>query len=230
MRTVRLDSLLSQVRARAFIEASTTVITDAEITEFINQSFAEMLDEIVLQNQDYNVTSTTLNTVAGTATASLPSDFYKFRKLVVTIDGQMRTLSEFRLEEIEDYANVTSGWTVGIPISYRRYGTSVLFAPTPQAVHAVTMYYLPCATRLVSASDTFDGQDGWEEFVVLDAARKCLDKLDRDSGKLTQERDRKLAFVVKMASAVNYGEPPMMVRKARTLYPWRPQWRRPWSR
>ena len=220
-RTATLLALRTAVRQRAFLESSTAVVTDSEINEYINQSWAEIHDELVITVQDYALTKSTISTIVGTDTYPLPADFYKFRTLIVTLGGFDVEMREFRLEEIEVY-QYQGGWFVDTPIAYHRAGENVLFKPTPTtAGQIVTVWYISAAPRMVSDSDTIDGQNGWEEFAVLDAACKCLDKLDRDCSRLERQRELLRARIVKMAASTNYSEPGRVIRRRSRYIPLR---------
>ena len=70
----------------------------------------------------------------------------------------------------------------------------------------MTMYYIPAPTTLVSDSDTFDGICGYEEWIILDVARKCFMKDDRDASQILAERTKvedELAKEISFRDAAN---------------------------
>ncbi len=67
----------------------------------------------------------------------------------------------------------------GYPYFYKLLGNNIEVLPTPQGAFALELRYIPTATVLASDSDTFDGINGWDEFVVVDVARKMATK-ERD--------------------------------------------------
>jgi len=220
-RTETRTNLRAQIRQRAFLEATTTVVTDSEINTYIDQSWAELHDILVEAVQDYSLSTTTFVTVAAQDTYALPADFYKFRKLLVTLGGNDTDLREFRLEELQAY-QYQGGWFAGAPIAYHRVGSNVMFRPTPSTAGTViTMYYVKAPVRMTSDSDTVDGQAGWEEFIVLDSACKCLDKLDRDCSRIERQREQIRQRIVAMSASTNYGEPQRVVRRRSLVVPLR---------
>ncbi len=62
--------------------------------------------------------------------------------------------------------------------------------------------------RLVTDSETFDGYNGWEEWVILDSAMKCLEREgnDGDAALLAPRKDRMEARIAAMADR-NEAEP-----------------------
>lgn len=218
-RTATLLSLRNQVRARAFLEASTSVVTDSEITEFINQSWAELHDELVASVQDYAIGSTAFVTVAGQTSYALPADFYKFRKLMTRVGGVDIDLRAFNLEELHLYT-YQGGWFTDSPIAYRRLGSNVMLEPPPSTSGtSITMYYTTVAPRMTADGDTIDGQNGWEEFIVLDAACKCLDKLDRDCSRLERQREELRKRIIRMSVSANHAEPQRIIRRRTARLP-----------
>lgn len=60
--------------------------------------------------------------------------------------------------------------------------------------------------------DVFDGINGWEEFIILDAAIKCLIKDQAiDPSPLIAERDRELQRIRTDVSTRDQGEPHYVV-------------------
>lgn len=77
-RNVTLTSLLAQVRQRADIENATARFPDAEVTEYINESIAELYDLLIgARGQEYYINSYSFGTTAGTVIYALPDDFYQ---------------------------------------------------------------------------------------------------------------------------------------------------------
>ena len=58
-------------------------------------------------------------------------------------------------------------------------GSNLRIQPTDNAVGSYQMWYVPTLTALSSDSDTVDSvmtRAGWEEYVIIEAAIKCLAK------------------------------------------------------
>lgn len=180
-RTATLASLQAQVRQRADMVGS-EFITDAELAEYVNQSAAELYGMLVHTDEDYYLAKTTLLTVSGQAEYSFASlsltDVLKFKGLDVPITGGFKRAAD-RLEWPE--RNALSGplpsYVTGFPTRYHVGPSSVTLYPTPNGGLSCTFWYIPNPPRLdVGGTITFDGCEGWEEYIVLDAAAKCLFK------------------------------------------------------
>lgn len=198
-RTTTLVNLRSEVRARADIEGDPH-ITDAEVTRFINQSAAALQAACIDLDEGFSLSQATVNTVAGTATYQLDNSsypgFYKLLHIEVQVGGIWRSLRRWTFEDRTLYLNSASWGAQLQPISYRlSFDTAsgyptITLAPTPDGAYPVTIYYAKSWTDLVNDSDTYAGGDGWEEWVVLDAAIKCATKDESDPSTLIHERDQ----------------------------------------
>lgn len=210
-RTRTLTLLLADVRMRAGMENS-TFCTDAEITEYINQSIAELRDLIIsAQGPEHWLSTQTINTVAGTTKYALASDFYEL------VAGRVTSGSRWKARlvsaTIDDFDRVVSGsgwgWYAldGADIAYRIQGDNIQFMIPPESVYVVTLHYIAAATRLSGGSDTFDGFNGFEEWVILDAAIKCLQKEESDISFLVGQREKIEARIARMAGRRDAGGP-----------------------
>lgn len=194
-RTVRLDALRDRVRQRADVETALHV-TDAEVTSYINESIAALHSMIVEAGEDDFLTSADISTVAGTETYSLTTPaatFYKVEHVEVQIDGIWTPLERWQFSERHLYENSSNGgwgWQAG-KIAYRIVGRDNLrILPAPDGVYTVRLWYHAASVLLSADSDTYDGRDGWEEWVVLDAAIKIGVKEESDVGALVGEREK----------------------------------------
>lgn len=186
-RTVTLSSLESQVRQRSDTESLTDRFPQAEVWEYINQSWAELYNKIVQTGQEYYLSSSSFTTTAGTTDYAVPSDFYLDKGCDTTINGQVFVLDRWLWEERGHYDLMTR-WSPGMPWSYLVVGSNVSLRPAPAAVYTVVLWYYPAPTRMTASGHTIDCLAGFEEYIVCDAAAKILVKDDRDpSAVLTQK-------------------------------------------
>ncbi len=130
-----------------------------------------------------------MSSVPFTASANVPTyqfsasigidDFYKVRGVDVQVNGtQFQELKPYMFNERNMYArNQAYGYSSNYYGPYYRYrvqGDEIKIIPTPQAGTVFMLHYTPTATLLVSGSDTVDGINGWEDYIVVDAAIECL--------------------------------------------------------
>lgn len=186
---------LSELRAfvRQYADmTNSTFVTDSEINSYINSSGAELYDLIIQHyGDDYFMSSTTFNTVADTDAYNLPEDFYKLRGVEAQIDGgDYVSLERFNWNERNRYNN-TGGvlTTMNTPaLRYRLRGSQVIFSPTPDAVIGIRLWYVPLFTELTVDSDELQDVNSWYEYVVVDAAIKCLRKEESDVSVLLAQK------------------------------------------
>jgi hypothetical protein len=198
-RLVTLTKLTTRVQQRAGMEfaSSAAIIDSGEITDNINEGIAELYSlfsdtsgqPYYLESTTFQTTSSTDTYAIGTGLAINVADFYKPRGFDVQF-GQniVVTARPFMWAERNRY-RLFSGWSYNWPVAYRMLGKSstvaqspndsVKFIPAPQGAFTITMWYTPTPPVLVAGGDTFDGVNGWEEYVVLSAATKLLVKQEQ---------------------------------------------------
>lgn len=184
MASVSLSTLRTRARTAADMTGS-TFVSDAELNAFINSAADELYDLLVSKHQDQYTTSSTFNTASGTEEYSLPADFYKLVGVDLQIDSDWRTLDPFNFRE-RNYERNRSSFT-GVDSDLPRYWLrkdKLHLLPAPSSVLSAKLWYVPTRTQLTLDADTLDGVSGWEEYVVTDAAIRCLIKEESDPSAL----------------------------------------------
>jgi hypothetical protein len=197
-------------------------VSKSEWNSYINASATELYDLLVAASEDYVLSSATLSLTSGTDTYPLPGDFYKLRgvDLVLDAQGNAVTLQPFNFAERNNYI-FTPTWNV-VGLSYLRYriqGNSIRFVPVPSNPATIKLWYVPALATLSADSDTLDGVDGWEEFVVIDAAIKAKDKEESDVSVLAAQRAAIIKRIEAMASSRDAGMPHKIADTSRMM-PW----------
>ena len=182
-----LLQLRTQVRQRANMENS-QFVTDAELNSYINLAIAELYDLMVSKyGEDYFFTSYDLPLQIATEAYTLPTDFYKLLGVDLMIDATRKIrLRRFEFAERNrvDYALTLRE----IDLRYRLRGNTIIFSPiTNVSQRTIRISYIPRYVYLGGDTDTFDGYNGWEEYVIVRAAIKCLMKEESDVSALAQE-------------------------------------------
>lgn len=186
MASVTLTTLLSRARTRADMP-STNFVTDAELTGFLNEGNAKLLEKLVeAYGEQYFITTTALTTVAGTTSYALPADFFKLYGVELTVGGKVRTLKPFMFNERNFYKNQTSTWW-NIP-RYSIQGLNLILYPAPGAGSG-SIYYAPAAALLSIGADTVNYPNGWEKYLVVYAAIRALNKEESPSNDLRDEME-----------------------------------------
>jgi hypothetical protein len=161
---------LAQLRTLAKQESDNvgqSFISDAEWTSYIQRSYNEMYGLVVeAYGDDYYTASPGTFTTDGTndhyPTSGLPATFFKLRGVDVQISspGQWVSLKQFEFAD--------------------RNRISVFNNPIPMAGQNLRYWYTPLPTLPSGESDTIDGINGWEEYVIADACIKALRKEEAD--------------------------------------------------
>ena len=186
-----LTSLIEEVRERADMQDDGNFISDAEITRYINRSIQDLYDLVLAtEAAGVYVKNAPILTQTGLFSYQLPSDFYLLKDASL-IEGN--TVYRFELADSADYATLANDPPPKERGQYlfrfEQDGTKFIytFPEVDETLFAVT--YIPQAIQLVTGTDTFDGYNGWEDYVVVKSAIKCLDKEESDSSMLQFELD-----------------------------------------
>lgn len=202
--TVTLATLRSSVRQRADM-VNSQFVTDSELDGYINSSAAELYDKIVeaygeeyysaAVKTPYQFTTDGTNEMFalpdGSTTYQLPSSggtapaFYKLLGVEVQVNGSptgWATLHPFPFIERNRYSfpGLQSAYGLRGRLKYRIHGNYLWLKPLPISGQVIRLWYVPRYMQLVNTTDVLDGFSGWDEYVVIDAAIKCLQKEESD--------------------------------------------------
>ncbi len=166
-----------------------TFVTDAATSLWAwvneaNQKLHGMLVEAL--GEEYISSAATLTTVTGTSDYAVPSGFFKLYGVGLPYQGDMRSLERYVRAERNVYRTRQA---VGLDLPrYSLVGSNIRLYPAPTSVMVGEILYAPEATVLTAGSDTVNYPNGWERFIVLDAAIQCLAKEESSVKALTDER------------------------------------------
>lgn len=202
--TITLTQLIAQSRQRADMENS-QFVTDAELTTYINSSIAELHDLLIgAYDSDYSLRSVSFTTTSGTSDYALPNgtnysaapSFYKLRGVDIALYGsEYVNIQAFNFNERNNNINAT--WNEAI--RYRLVGSNITFSPAPTGTMNCRLWYLPVATKLASGGDTLDDLNQYSEYVIVDAAIKCMQKEESDVSVLMAQKAALTARITQMA-------------------------------
>lgn len=181
-----MATTLAQLTARAQQESDnvnsgfiSTTGAPSEWTNYINQSFAEIYGltaqvygaEYFVVDPPYSFSTDGINDKF-----SLPADFFKLLGVDVLYGGtnQWVSLNQFNIPERNKFSAINT--------------------PIPAAGQTVRLLYVPRFTPLTSTQDLPDAlsMNGWDEYIVVDAAMKALGK---EEGDVTLLMARKQALI-----------------------------------
>lgn len=186
-----LGAVRLAAQRRADMENSTFLST-SEWNAEINASYQELFGLLTQKfGNDYFVAAPFAILTDGTSDAyALPTDFFKLLGVDLQWPGSPTgwlTLTPFTFSERNRYAIPNlQGFLGATNLRYRLRGNYVLFAPVPAAGQTLRLWYSPRLAALSLDADTLDGVNGWEEYIVVDAARKALEKEESYEGAQVQ--------------------------------------------
>jgi hypothetical protein len=160
-------------------------VSDTELTSYINYGCKKLYDMLIEAfGENYYVTDPLdFQTVANQQDYALPADFYQLVGLDLKIStNEYLTLKPFDWVK-RNFYNSSRIFALNGDENYKYLlvGNNIRFVPIPTAVKTMTLHYIPAFTNLSADIDTFDGINGWEEFVIIDAAIKMKQKEESDA-------------------------------------------------
>lgn len=181
-----MATTLLQLRDRAKEESdnvNSQFLTDAEWNKLIQSSYQELYGLLVqTYGNDYFVQTPFVITTDGiNSLFALPTDFFK----MLGVDLQISAPNQYVALKPFDFAerNRLSGWNANGSI--------------PMAGQVVRLFYVPLPTIPLLDASTIDGVNGWEEYIIVDAAMKALGKEESDVSVMAM---RKQALITRLES------------------------------
>ena len=191
--TTDREDLRTRAKRRADMESS-TFVSDAEWNDYINQGNSELYDILVTKYEDFFVKSTTFvdNRSDGIYTIGTTiitdNDVYKILGLDVAEGGSTIRMKKFSFAERNMYDNSVATLSGYENYRWHYQGNTIRIIP-PDSKNTITVWYIP-ETAVLSADDTAIESvinRGWEEYIVIYAARKALLKEESDVSMLDKE-------------------------------------------
>lgn len=211
-----LSALRTQVRQQADMVGS-TFITDSELNTYISSSYAELYDLLVASNEDYYVTALAF-TISSGNTYSLPSDFYKLRGVDYTSGSRYITLKTYNFQERNKYQTSVRASTASTERRYHLTQNTLYIQPSDNAAGTYQLWYVPKPSALSLDADTVEGIAGWERYIVVDAAIKCLAKEESDTSALAAMKAEMKQRIKDMAAQRDKGMPKTISLVRNTSY------------
>lgn len=172
MRPVDLTTLRQRVRRRTDTENEIARFPDTELDDAINEGIAQFHAERVrIRGQGFDEATTLFSTVAGTETYDLPATLLNVVKVWTKLDGAEFQLTGYEEPDTDGLVEPAS-WAMIRNVGFRIVGSQVSLRPIPDAVHTVYIKYVSTAVKLTAPSNTVDGVDGLEEFIVAWAGKR----------------------------------------------------------
>lgn len=231
--TMTLAQLRTAVRQRADM-VNSTFVTDAELTSYVNQSYFELYDILIQKYGDnYYVAdpaqfstdgssqqfalpdgvSTSFTNGRTGATGYAAPAVYKLLGCDMALGpstgaGSFVTVHPFNMSDRNRYAVPNFQNFYGATnLRYRLNGGYLWLTPTPAAGQVIQLWYAPRLTQLSGDSDTVDGVSGWTEYIIVDAAIKCMAKEESDVSVLAMQKQGLIARIEAAGENRDAGSP-----------------------
>ena len=224
MAAITESALVARVRQRADMEEN-YFVSDLEVQTYINVGLSELHDLLIqTYGQDYYISSKTVTTTSGIDTYPIndstssydiaATDFYKLRGIDAKLNGNIwSTLIPFNFNErnLNQQGSITNVWGL-TNTRYRLVGEDLVFTPSPNSSIDIKVWYIPTAQQFSSvtpatSTTTFDDINGYAEYVIIDAAIKCLQKEESDVQVLLAQKTAMKRRIEVAASNRDAGSP-----------------------
>jgi hypothetical protein len=205
--------LMSQQRAD---RVGSNFVTLPEWNSFINQAMYELYDLLITADEEYFVatpaqwtsqsangsqtylyplpdgSTTFTNGITGNTTFIAPP-FYKLKGVDLALNSAQNawvTVNKFNFIDRNRFVYPNTASTIyGVfNLQYRLLGSNIELIPTPSAGQSLRIWYIPRLPQLLMDTDiTSTGISGWNQYIIIRAAKYALDKEESDTSKLDQE-------------------------------------------
>ena len=227
-RKFTIQKLMSRARTRADMTNS-DFVTDVELRDLLSASFAHLYELLIQSGLIYFDPKVQTITGDGSETHDLPDDYYGTMRVDYRWSSNYFTeLSEYMDAERTRFENAIGGATSGYSTHYQIQGTKISLLPSPRG-GTYRHRYIPAPLDLggegISTDTEIDGVGGWEEFVVVDTARKMLMKEESSTTQMERELDKIMMRIEEKAQNRSWATPRHIVdvqtRKRETTDWWR---------
>lgn len=200
--TATLANLKKRVLERADMQNSYFVddtAGDSELVRYIQLSYRKLYNKILSAFSDWYAEDPVEFTISSGNTYTVDQDFYKLLGVDFKLNGLWVEIRPFNFSQRNiPFTIDRNGYHPNI--RYRLMGSKLRFIPTDEATGTYRYWYIAKPNIPTELTDTIDGENGWDEYVVCDAAAKCLAKEESDASYLLAERDQWLEDIMIHAS------------------------------
>lgn len=198
-----LTELIASVRAKSGYPSTDAQITDAAITDFLNDALNAISTE---RDWPWLETSATLTTVADTAAYSPPSGWVRTRALQVPGSAPMDgAASRFELDSL--YPSTSTGQ----PQSWVVSGDQIRLYPIPDGVYSITHIYFRQETQLSSPTDE-PLMPAWAHAAIVHWATSLCHSRTRNQELADESMKRARDWLTRLADNARRSNGPYRVR------------------
>lgn len=229
-----LNTLATRVRQRADMPDTDGLVSDSELYGYINGSYMELVDLLMQRNEDAFTAFESLTGTSPLNTADLlhlPTDiesgggnvggevgseagFTKIRRIEWQDGSEYIPLERVGIEEWDRFG--TNG-SAGDPRAYTLLGNKIHILPAQSSSRIYRVFYVRRPLELRTEYPTNAALPDqivlrWDDYIVIDAAIKCLRKEEQDVSELLQE---KAAMQMRIATSMTDRSGPARVAEVR---------------
>jgi hypothetical protein len=195
---VTLQTLIDRVRQRTDMVTS-LFVTDAEITNWINQAKKELEDLLIgAFGEDYFASSlswsVTASNVENYSLSTLTTGtFYKLMGMDYRNGSLWADMDPYTFKERNSFQSAASTPTwaqTGSRYRYRVIGGNVNIKPAATVGSVFQIHWTPQQVNLSAVGDTFNDVNGWSEYIVVRASICVKDKEESDTSVLQADLQR----------------------------------------
>jgi hypothetical protein len=213
---------LGELRLRAQQRAdrvNSPFVSTGEWNYYINQSYYELYDLLITVYEDYYVAPRLSITTTGSQLYDLPNGnnynaapaLYKLYGVDLGLNSSTNafvTLKKFDFIQRNRYIfpQIASNVLAYFNLEYRLVGGQIMIIPNPASGQTFGIWYFPRLNALLADTDIMDGISGWDEYVIVDAARKALAKEESDTSVLMGEKQMLIKRIMDSASNRDAGQ------------------------
>lgn len=197
MPSITREELRERAREEADQENS-GFVSDAALNRHLESAARQLMDLLVTKTSEDHYTNpipTPFTLAEGVAEYTVPTDLYKVRGVDFNFGDGFTPLSQF---EFADRGRLSGypGSRLACPVQYRYFRNKLIFLPAEFAAGNYQLWYIPLFEGFANDAAVFDGENGWEEFIVLEAAIRCIGKEESDTSELVRrKRDLRLDII-----------------------------------
>lgn len=184
-------------------------VTLPEWNSFINLAADELYDLITTTFEDYNMYQPIFFTTNGTdmnyplpdgittfqnaAGADIvPPPIYKLSGVDLGLNNAANgfvTVQKYNFIDRNKYVFPNTASTIyGVfGLQYRFIGNAIRFIPQPSSNQPIGIWYIPRRVQLLQETDSCDGYNGWNQYILARAAKYALDKEESNTASLDAE-------------------------------------------
>lgn len=205
-------AILEQRLQTLYDVSGSTVLSQAEQDQFLNDAYRVLWAMVVAINKDFRVKSLPFTlTSGGTPYVAFPADFMEVRFVRLNPGGDNEVyLTKF---------GAKSG-SQKYDRSYRPDGSNLYIDPFQRAPGSYSLDYIPQPPVLVAPSDTLDVElDQFSDFLPYHAATIAIAREEGDAGQLQDLLGAIAQRVTRWASDQRSADPDV-VEDVRRMSPW----------